>query len=108
MAWLIFGLWPSLLSLGVGVVVLDLAVQGALISNQHLIFGLRPQARARISTIFMGSMFVGGAAGSAFATAIWFRSGWSGVVMAGIAAAALALVLKLTERRASLRVTEAE
>ena len=55
----------SLLALIIGVIVLDLAVQGMHISNQSQIYRLRPEARARITSAYMTAYFTGGAAGSA-------------------------------------------
>jgi predicted MFS family arabinose efflux permease len=89
-AWLTFGAWISIAGLVAGCIVLDFAVQGALISNQHIIYALRPEARARLNTLFMGGMFVGGSAGSALAMTLWTHWGWTGVSALGTAFALMA------------------
>jgi len=100
-AWLVFGLWPGLIGLIVGVVVLDFGVQIALVSNQHLIYGLHPEYKSRLNTIFMTTMFVGGALGSMAAATTFVHGGWRGVCILGGVLPVGALLLSLIRRRAS-------
>lgn len=93
-SWIMLGVWTSITGLVAAVVLLDFSVQSALVSNQHVVFALRPEARGRLNTLFMSAMFLGGAAGSALATVAWSRFGWAGVVALGGAAATLAAVLQ--------------
>jgi len=95
LSWLLFGLWNGLAGLVVGVVLLDLGIQLAMISHQHAIYACRPEARSRINTLFMTGMFLGGAAGSAGATLAWGSGGWIAVAGVGGGLAILALVARL-------------
>jgi predicted MFS family arabinose efflux permease len=77
----------------VGVVVLDLGVQGTQVTNQSIIYRLRDDARSRLNTAYMVCFFVGGSVGSAVAGVAWTQAGWAGVCAlgAGIGVTGLAL-----------------
>nr|WP_165325111.1 MFS transporter [Pectobacterium zantedeschiae] len=92
LSWTIFSGLDSVIGLIIGVVLLDLGVQSALIANQHVIYGLGETARGRINTVFMGGMFLGGASGSSVAMAAWHQGGW---LMVGGLASTLAIMALL-------------
>ncbi len=96
----------SLVALAVGVVLLDLGCQSALVSNQTRIFALDPAAQGRINTLFMVSIFLGGSAGAGLSGYLMAHVGWSGVVAEGLIAAAgagLAHARAFPSRAASAR-----
>ncbi|WP_343610640.1 MFS transporter [Novosphingobium sp.] len=93
--WLILRLWDTLAGMVVGVILLDFGVQIALISNQHIVYALRPEARSRLNTVFMSVMFLGGALGSAGAAWGWEHAGWAGVALIGLAASGGAAAVQL-------------
>jgi predicted MFS family arabinose efflux permease len=71
----------SVILLGLGGVLLDVGVQGHQILSQQEIYALAPEARARINTVYMGSVFIGGAIGSAVAGALHSSSGFGGTML---------------------------
>ena len=73
----------SLAALLVGIVVLDIGTQGMQITNQAIIYALRPEARSRINSAYMVCYFLGGAAGSVAAGATLAAWGWHGVCVLG-------------------------
>lgn len=75
----------SIPGLVIGVLLLDIGVQGAQISNQARIFALKPEARSRVNSVFIVCYFIGGAAGSALSAYAWRTHGWSGVCLVGFA-----------------------
>lgn len=99
LAWLIFGIWSSITSLIIGVIVLDFGIQSALVSNQHIIYALDPDARSRLNTVFMTGMFLGGAVGSALATLAWDKGGWPMVSVLGAVLGGAAFAVKFFHHR---------
>ena len=100
-AWLIFGWAHGIVALVIGVVLLDLGEQGALISHQQVIYALHPEARGRLNTILMGGMFIGSTLGSAVAVFAWDHGGWRAVCAFG---AGLCVVAMFGQRRTAHRV----
>jgi predicted MFS family arabinose efflux permease len=89
----------SLAGLIIGVIVLDMGVQATHISNQSIIFALRPEARNRINTIYMVTYFIGGALGTFIATGLWKNYQWDGVCITGGALALITLVIHFANHR---------
>ncbi|MGN6668920.1 MAG: MFS transporter [Trinickia sp.] len=104
LAFVIFAMSAtSIVGLVIGVIVLDIGVQAAQISNQSRIYALKPEARSRVNTVFMVCYFIGGATGSAVGAYAWRVFGWLGVCGAGalFACAAAARHLSAPAARAS-------
>lgn len=94
---------PNLLNTGLGwvglivtAIVLDFAVQMSMVLGQRSIYALEPQSRARLNALYMTSIFVGGAIGSALASPVYERFGWSGTALlaAGLPLLALCAFLR--------------
>lgn len=83
----------SVLALIVGILVLDLTVQGVHITNQTVIYRVKPEARNRLTAGYMTSYFIGGAAGSLISASAWQHAGWSGVCAIGAIVATLNLLV---------------
>jgi predicted MFS family arabinose efflux permease len=89
----------SLVALIAGIALLDLGVQGAQISNQTRIYALAPEARSRLTTAYMVSLFLGGVVGSLLSAAVYDAAGWGATCALGAAIAAAGLVVwAATER----------
>jgi predicted MFS family arabinose efflux permease len=76
-----------------GVLVLDIGVQGLHVLNQRVIYDVDESARNRVNSIYMAFYFVGGALGSAAASFMWSKAGWSGICLTGLGVTALASLL---------------
>ncbi|WP_026042878.1 MFS transporter [Pantoea sp. A4] len=83
----------SLVALIIGVLLLDLAVQGVHITNQSVIYGLMPEARNRLNAGYMTSYFIGGAVGSLISANAFHLAGWYGVCAAGVLMTLLNIII---------------
>ena len=82
----------SLVALVVGVIAFDLGLQAVHVTNQSLIYSVRPEARSRLTAGYMLFYAVGCASGSIASTCVYARFGWSGVCTLGAVISATALV----------------
>jgi len=87
----------SLLLLIVGIVLLDIGVQGLQVINQSLIYRIGPAVRSRVNSAYMVSYFIGGAVGSAVASSVYAGAGWRGVCIVGGAVGLAATVVTVAD-----------
>jgi predicted MFS family arabinose efflux permease len=92
----------------IGVLVMDACVQGAHVTNQSIIYDLLPEARSRLTTVYVTTMFAGGAVGSAVGAQAYAHWGWTGATLVAALFPALGLLCWLAtgrhERRQPARV----
>jgi predicted MFS family arabinose efflux permease len=104
LAMVIAGLGQSsVILLGLGGVLLDVGVQGHQIFSQQEIYSLAPEARARINTVYMGTVFIGGAVGSALAGVLHSSHGFGGVMVFAAAACFVSFTIWLINTWVALR-----
>ena len=82
-------LWP----LVIGIVVIDFGLQAVHVSNQSLIYQVRPDAQSRLAAAYMLCYCAGSGGGSLASTLVYDRFGWSGVCLLGAVFSALALLV---------------
>ena len=95
----------ALWALVAGVFLLDVGVMGMQVTHQTIIYKLAPQARARITTVFIASSFIGAAIGSGVASLAFAAGGWLALSMAGALAPLLLLLVWFAAQRAAGRRT---
>lgn len=91
----------SLFALVLGVILLDLAVQAVHVTNQSLIFNVRPEARSRLTAGYMIFYSIGSAIGAIASTHMYIYAGWNGVCLLGAGVSALALIFWAVTRRST-------
>jgi predicted MFS family arabinose efflux permease len=98
-SWLPIALLPySLWGLVAGVIMIDFGLQSVHVSNQSLIYRVRPEAQSRLAAGYMLFYSIGSAAGSAVSTLVYAKAGWLGVSLAGAGISGLALLFWLLTR----------
>ena len=88
-----------MIGLVIGIILMDLGVQSGHVANQSRIYGIHPEARGRLNTVYMVSYFIGGASGSAAGAYLWGRLGWHGVCGLSLTLMVIALIYDLFKRR---------
>lgn len=91
-AWLPISLLPhSLLWLMLGVIVIDFGLQAVHVTNQAMIYRVRPEAQSRLTAGYMVFYSIGSAIGSSSSTLAYAHGGWTGVCLLGAGISGLTL-----------------
>lgn len=78
-----------------GVVLLDMGVNSCNVANQTRIQSLSESERNRITSIYMVTMFAGGAVGSYLGSALYTNFGWYGFCSIGIITQLIAVIVHI-------------
>ncbi|MEZ8945837.1 MFS transporter [Vibrio sp. 10N.247.311.12] len=98
--FIISGLFADTLAgLIVGIILIDLGVFSAQVSNQVRVFSIDPQAQSRINGIYMLGYYLGGAFGSFVGIQVFERAGWIGVVGFSIAVVILSFIVNRSNKQ---------
>jgi len=103
-------LGQSLLWLIVGVLIIDFGLQAVHVTNQAMIYRVRPDAQNRLTAAYMVFYSIGSASGSAVSTWVYAHAGWNGVCLLGAGISLVTLVfwaatLKTTPEAATQAVS---
>lgn len=82
----------SLWALIAGIIILDLAIQAVHVTNQTMIYTIRPESRNRLVAGYMLCYSIGSGVGSIAATTTYAHAGWTGVCLLGAGISALGLI----------------
>ncbi|PRS69344.1 MFS transporter [Bacillus sp. NMTD17] len=105
-SWFFIGLVKhSLIALVIGIIILDLSVQAVHVTNQSMIFTVRPEARSRLTAAYMIFYSIGSATGSIVSTSIYANDGWIGVCLFGASVSAIALLYWIITYRLTEQIT---
>lgn len=92
-AWPLIALLDhSILWLIAGVLIIDFGLQATHVTNQGMIYRVRPEAQNRLTAAYMVFYSIGSAIGSSGSTIVYAHAGWTGVCVMGAAISLLALI----------------
>ncbi|WP_436488362.1 MFS transporter [Chitinophaga sp. ARDCPP14] len=92
-SWLPLGFATySLTALIAGIILLDLAIQAVHVTNQSMLYNIRPESRNRMVAGYMLFYSIGSGVGSIAATTIYAFAGWIAVCILGAAISATGLL----------------
>jgi predicted MFS family arabinose efflux permease len=94
----------ALWALVIGAVALDFAIQALHVTNQSMIYAVRPEARSRLVAGYMVFYSIGSALGSIASTLVYAWAGWGGVCGLGAGFSAAALLFWAATRGAPVPV----
>lgn len=98
------GSW-SLVAVALGVLLIDIGMNGALIANQTRAYALVPGARGRINTVLFTTVFVFAAIGAYAGSQAFLLVGWAGVCAVGLGFSALAVLVAARDPHPARRST---
>ena len=81
-------------------ILLDAGVSANLVLGQRVIFSMPAELRSRVNGLYVATIFIGGAIGSAIGAWAYSVGGWQLTSWVGFGMPLLALVYSLTEKRA--------
>ncbi|MFA9190174.1 MFS transporter [Flavobacterium sp. FZUC8N2.13] len=96
----------SVIGVIIGIVLIDIGLQGVHISNQTRVYSIVPEARNRMNTVFMSFSFLGTAAGSAYGLFLWELGGWHAVTLGCLLLSALAFTVYGTTYKSKRKALE--
>lgn len=101
LSWLLIAqLNDSILWLVTGVLIIDFGLQAVHVTNQAMIYRVRPEAQNRLTAAYMVFYSIGSAAGSSLSTVAYAHAGWTGVCALGAAISLIALLFWVATRKA--------
>ena len=92
--------FSSIAILVTAAILLDVGCILSLVLGQRAIYVLGPEIRSRLNALYMATTFLGGAVGSAIASAVYFHGGWMAASCAGASFGVIALLYYSGEFRA--------